>query len=396
MSNWPQWRGPQRNGVAEGTKLPASWPAALPKPKWRVPLGIGYSSPVIADGVVFIQSRDTKVSQEVCHAIDDKTGKMLWTHAYLSTFAPPDPTAGKGPNSTPTVDRGQVYMLGLGGMLHCFAARTGKIIWKHDLAKEFWGVEKEEIGDKWFPVCGATSSALAVGEEVILSVGGKKAGSLAAFDRATGKPLWKALDDRSSYASPVLGEVAGTQQLVAFTGKRMVGIHPKTHALLWEYPVTCLYEQTIVTPLLWRNRVLISHEAKPIVALELGAGGQKVAWQSAELSPYLSTPVIIKDHVIGLDARSRRIVCIDCENGKMIWSSPNRMGKNFASLVVAGESLLVLSDLGELYVIAADPSMFKLLKTYKVAEPGTIWSQLAIVENRLYIRDQTGLSCYAL
>jgi outer membrane protein assembly factor BamB len=394
MSDWPQWRGPQRNGIAEGARLPVSWPEQLAKPKWRAPLGIGYSSPVIAGGMVFIQDRETKSGTEFCYGLDDKTGKVAWKFGYPSRFEPPDPTAGKGPNSTPTVDRGQVYMLGLGGMFHCFEARSGRLLWSHDLAQEYWGVEKAEIGDLWFPVCGVATSALAVGDEVIVSVGGKKAGSLAGFDRKTGKLLWKALDDRSSYASPLLGEVGGVSQLVAFTGKRMVGLHPKTHTLLWEYPVTCLYEQTIVTPLIWKDRVLIAHEAKPIVALEPRSG--KVAWQSAELSPYLSTPVVVKDHVVGMDARSRRIVCVECASGKVLWSSPNRMGRNFASLVVAGETLLVLSDLGELYVLAADPTVFKLLRTYKVAEPGTIWSQLAVVDNRLYIRDQSGLSCYAL
>lgn len=394
MSDWPQWRGPQRNGVVRGAKLPVSWPEALPKPKWRTPLGIGYSSPVIAGGMVYIQGRDTQTGQEVCYGIDDKSGKVVWAHSYPSDFAPPDPTAGKGPNSTPTVDRGQVYMLGLGGMWHCFEAKTGKILWKHDLAKEFWGVDVDAMGDKWFPVCGATSSALTVGEEVILSVGGKKAGSIAGFDRKSGKLLWKALDDRSSYASPILEAIDGAQQLIAFTGTRMVGLHPKTHILLWEYPVKCGFEQTIISPLTWRNRVLIAHEAKPTVALEPQSG--KVAWQSPELSLYLSTPVVFKDHVVGFDHRSRRIICVDAESGKTAWSSTARMGKTFVSLVVAGESLLVLSDLGELYVIAADPSAFKLLKTYKVAEPGSLWSQLAVVDSRLYIRDQNGLSCYTV
>lgn len=394
MNDWPQWRGPQRNGTTDGAKLPASWPEALPKPKWRTPLGIGYSSPVIAGGMVYIQGRDTKTGQEVCYGLSDKTGKIVWAHSYPSEFRPPDPTAGKGPNSTPTVDRGQVYMLGLGGMWHCFEAQTGKILWKHDFAKEFWGVDVDAMGDKWFPVCGATSSALTVGEEVILSVGGKKAGSIAGFDRKSGKLLWKALDDRSSYASPILETIDGAQQLIAFTGTRMVGLHPKTHVLLWEYPVKCGFEQTIISPLTWRNRVLIAHEAKPTVALEPKSG--KVLWQSAELSLYLSTPVLLKDHVIGFDARSRRVVCVDAESGKTVWSSPDRMGKNFASFVVAGESLLILSDLGELSVLAADPSAFKRLKTYKVAEPGSLWSQLAVVDNRLYIRDQTGLSCYVV
>lgn len=396
---WPQWRGPQRNGHAAGARLPQTWPNQLPKPKWRTPVGIGYSSPVIADGQVFIQGRDTK-GNELCFGIDDASGKVQWKYAYPSSFAPPDPSAGKGPNSTPTVDRGQVTMLGLGGMLHHFEAKTGKLLWKHDLAKEFWGVAKGAAGDDWFPVCGASASALSLSEEIILPVGGKKAGCITAFDRKSGAIRWKALDDRSSYASPVLAEVAGVRQLVAFTGKRMVGLDAISHTLLWEYPFTAGFEQTIIMPTLWKNRVIIAGEAKPIVALELSSEGgkltQKVAWQNAELAAYLATPLLLKDHLIGFDHRSRRLVCLDCATGKSTWTSPQRMGKMFVTLTGAGESVLVLSDTGELHIIAADPSAFRLTKTYKVGEPGTLWSQVAVVENRLYIRDQENLSCYVV
>jgi outer membrane protein assembly factor BamB len=390
--SWPQWRGPRRDGHAPATKL--TFPATL-KTVWKVPLGIGYSSPTVAAGRLYVLERDGVAGLESCVCRNAATGKMLWKQSWPSTFTPPDPTAGRGPNSTVTIDNDRVYSLGLGGMFHCFEAKTGRILWKHDCAAEFWGVEKGTAGDAWFPVCGASSSALVHGNEVIVSVGGKKAGSITAFDRKTGKILWKALDDRSSYASPIRATLAGVPQLVAFTGLRMVGLDEKTHKLLWEFPFKAGFEQTIVSPVIWKDTVFILGEARPTTALQIGAKGVGVAWTSAELCSYLVTPVVVKDHLIGCDIRSRRLVCLDAATGKSTWTSP-RMGKMFSSLVVVGDDLLWLSDSGELHIVAADPKAFTLKKTYKVAAPETIWSHPALVGNRLYIRDQKELTCYAL
>jgi outer membrane protein assembly factor BamB len=397
-ADWPQWRGPYRDGTVADARLPSKWPETLPAPKWKAHVGIGYSSPVIANGQVFIMGRDDKAGQEVCFSFDADTGKPLWKQPYASAYAPPDPTAGKGPNSTPTVDRDRVYMLGLGGMFHCLDVKSGRILWKHDLAKEYWGVAKDALGeDAWRPACGATASALVDGDRVILPVGGQKAGAISAFDRKTGKLLWKALDDRSSYASPLLADLAGTRQIVGFTGKRMVGLHAENQKLLWEFPFTAMYEQTIITPVIWKNRVIICGEAKPTTALELTQEGgkitQKTAWQNADLSAYLVTPVVIGDHLLGYDQRGKRLVCLDLASGKTAWTSP-RIGRVFASLVVIGKQVLFLSDSGELHVLAADPKDYTPLGHWKVAESGAIWSQLAVVGNRVYIKDKEELACY--
>lgn len=389
---WPQWRGPRRDGHIPDTKL--SFPDTL-KTVWKTPVGIGYSSPTVAEGRIYVMERDVKTGTELCICRSADTGKTIWKQSWSSTFEPPDPTAGKGPNSTVTIDGDQVYAMGLGGMLHCFDAKTGRVLWKHDCAAEYWGVEKTQIGDAWFPICGATASPLVHGNEIIIPIGGKKAGAVSAFDRKTGQLLWKALDERSSYASPVRATLAGVPQLVAFTGTRMVGLDEKTHKLLWEFPFKALYEQTIVSPVIWKDMVYVLGEARPTTALQVTEKGVNTAWISAELAAYLVTPVVVKDHLIGVDVRSRRLVCLDAATGKSTWTS-QRTGKIFSSLVVVGDDLLWLCDSGELMVVAADPATFTLKKTYKVAAPETIWSQLAVVGKRLYVRDQKELTCYAL
>ena len=393
--SWPQWRGPRRDGYAVDAVLPARLPDFLPAPRWKASVGIGYSSPVVAQGKLVVLGRVPGGASETCFCFDAKTGKSLWKQSWPSSFVPPDPSAGKGPNSTALLDDTRVIALGLGGMLHCFDLNTGKILWKHDCAKEFWGVEKGPAGDNWFPVCGASTSALIVGSDVVLSIGGKKAGSFAAFDRKTGVLRWKALDDRSSYASPILATLGGVKQLVGFTGTRMVGLDLNTRAVLWEFPFKALYEQTIVSPVVWNDTVFISGEARPITALKVGQGKVETLWTNAELSTYLVTPVVFEGRLFGYDFRSRRLVCLDAATGVSKWTGP-RTGKIFAALVVVGNDLLFLSDSGELHVIDPRADVYTAKKTYRVAAPETIWSHPALVGNRLYIRDQKELVCYAL
>src|SRR5262249_49878665 len=156
-----------------------------------------------------------------------------------------DPSAGKGPKSTPAVDGDRLYAYGVAGMLHCLDVKTGNVLWKHDCAAEYWGVKKDKDGDDaWCTPCGAASSPLADGKRVLLSTGGEKCGSVSGFDRDSGKLVWKALDDKGSYASPVVAQLAGQRQVVAFTGLRMVGVKASDGALLWEHPFEAMFQQT--------------------------------------------------------------------------------------------------------------------------------------------------------
>ena len=147
--DWPQWRGPSRNGTIPQT-LP--WPAKLPKASWTTPVGIGYASPIIADGRVYCMDRTAvqPAGLERIFALDQVTGKLLWEYKYTSTFVAPDPTAGKGPNATPLYHQGTIFSLGLGGMMTAVDARSGKLKWRHDCAKEYGGSEKDHIGRNCF------------------------------------------------------------------------------------------------------------------------------------------------------------------------------------------------------------------------------------------------------
>ncbi|MBX9582531.1 MAG: PQQ-like beta-propeller repeat protein [Gemmataceae bacterium] len=396
-ADWPQWRGPNRDGVAPGVKLPDPWPDKPPEPKWKAAVGLGHSGPSIAGGRVFIMG--LVEGNERCLALDADTGKELWKVEYPEPFEAPDPTAGKGPGATPTVDRDRVYMFGLGGQLHCLEVATGQVLWKHDCPKEYWGVKKGPLGDDaWFPPCGATASPLADGDTVIVNVGGAKAGAFTAFDRKSGEIVWKALDDRSSYASPVVRSPGGVEQLICFTGTRMVGLRHADRELLWEVPFPARFEQTIVSPVVWEDLVLVAGEGKATTAVRLKGDGSTVtkeeAWKNDDLKTYLTTPVAHGDHLFGHDMRTGKVVCVKMATGETAWTSARVPGK-YHSLVLAGGALLVLNSEGELFVFKADPKECVQLGKWTFAEKGT-WGHLAVAGGRLYVKGKENLFCYEL
>lgn len=398
-ADWPQWRGLGRDGHALGAQLPATWPMAAPKPKWSVEIGLGYSGAAIARGKLFIQARDDAKGNELCLCLDARTGKELWQITYPCTFEAPDNTAGKGPNATPAVDEDRVYFFGLGGMFTCAEIATGKTLWQHDCLKEYWGVAKTPEGDDaWFPPCGASASPLVDGDTVIVPIGGKKAGAITAFERNSGRIAWKTLADRSSYASPIIAAPGGVKQIVAFTGTRMVGLRHGDRQLLWDYPFPAKYEQTVVSPVVWQDHVIVGGEAKPTVALKLSRNGdtlkKETAWKSEDLRMYLTTPVVFSGHLLGFDHRMSRLVCLKLAGGDTAWTSPNLATKHL-SLLVAGEVILALTLEGDLLILKASAEEYVPLARWKVSDRGT-YAHLALVGNMLYVKGTERLSCYEL
>jgi outer membrane protein assembly factor BamB len=297
------------------------------------------------------------------------------------------------------VDGDRVYFFGLSGMLTCVEVATGKVLWKHDCLKEYWGVLKTADGDDaWFPPCGASASPLVDGNTVIVPVGGKKAGAVTGFDRATGKLLWKALDDRSSYASPVIASPGGVKQIVAFTGTRMVGLRHSDRELLWEHPFAARFEQTIVSPVVWKDRVVVGGEMKPTVALKLTRDGEKLrkeqAWKSDDLKMYLTTPVVVNDHLIGFDHRTGKLACLSMDSGEAVWSSP-ALGTKHVSLIAAGNMLLVLTLDGTLIVAKVSEKGYDMRAKWKVSEKGT-WAHPALAGHRLIVKGPEELMCHEL
>jgi putative heme-binding domain-containing protein len=397
--SWPQWRGSLRDGIANGARLPREWPNKSPAPVWRAAVGEGYSSPVLVGDRLFLMSRENE--QEHCICLDALSGRELWRTSYSQPYEPfPGARdAGRGPKSTPTVHGENVCTLGIDGRFRCLDVQSGRVRWQRDFAADYWGVEKDEEGyDRWKPLCGAAASPLVDGSRVIVPVGGPRGGAMAAFDTTTGKLSWKSLDDRASYASPISAEIAGVRQIIGFTGKRMAGFDPDNGNLLWDYPYEIPFDDTIVTAIVWNNLVLVCGDDNPATALRIerrdGAFHPSVAWQNKNLRCSVSSPVLRDGYLYGF-SNSGRVSCVEMNSGQTMWTSGPVNG-SYASLVVADNQLLVLSDSAQLTSFELNPRSCAIRGRVTLDTEGSTWAHLAVVGTKLFLRDQRHVICYDL
>lgn len=428
--DWTQWRGPRSNGIAAQTALPAVWPAAPLEPRWRVPLGEGWSSPVIADGRVYTLDRkdtaDRKGSVERAAAYDADTGKLLWERTSPVDFDPHQVGRrhGNGPKSTPAFADGLVYTLGISGRLQCFKAESGEPVWTSFFPEQFGTPmtlpdgRAEVVGEEHVvvpiapgpggesrgapvPLFGYTGSPLVFGELLIAATGGtsdiERRAAITAFDRRTGKVAWQALEEHVSYSSPVPAEFGGVRQVVVPTGPNLVGLEVATGKKLWEVPYQIQYDETIGTPVVSGDLVLITATGQPLSAWRItkNAAGEFAAtkaWSNDDLSSYLSSMVVVGDYVYGMNDGGE-FHCLKLADGKTIW----RGGSHgyYTTPVVAGDRILVLNERGKLDVIAVNPEKYEPIASLQVAKEYS-WTSPAIVGNRIYIRSQRSLLCFEM
>ena len=383
--DWNQWRGPNRDAVVASFTPPGTWPDKL-KPIWKVQVGVGHSSPVVAGKRVFVHSR--KEDNEVVSCFDLDTGKQLWTDSYPAPYKmnPAAVTHGKGPKSTPVVSNDKLYALGISGILSCYDAASGKLLWRREFSKK----EKSTS-----PLYGTAMSPMVDRGLLIAHVGGNDSGAFAAFDAKTGETRWEWSGDGPGYASPIVVEVSGTRQIVTQTQKNIVGFSASNGMNLWEMPFETEYVQNIVTPVIYKDTLILSGLDKGVFAIKPVLRGPRWVteelWKNTEVSMYMSSPVVIGDYVYGLShKRKGQFFCLDARTGKTQWLSNGREGDNSAA-VVAGSFLLMLTDGAELVVIRADPKQFEVVKKYPVADSAT-WAHPVLVGKRVLIKDASSLA----
>jgi outer membrane protein assembly factor BamB len=390
--DWPQWLGPRRDGSS--TEKVAPW-KETPKVLWRVAVGEGHSSPVVAAGRVFLHTRVKDKDEEELLAFDAKTGKPLWHTGYKrSNFKS---FFGNGPRATPAVVDGHVYAFGITGLLTAFDAAGGNQEWQVDTLKEFKGQ------NLFF---GMSCSPLVEGKGVLVNVGAKGA-SVAAFDRVKGDVLWKSQDDKASYSSPIAIGEGKTRQAVFLTGANVLSLNPEDGTLFWKYPFTDALSESATTPVKVGDLLLASTITAGSVALRLESKDGKPAaakeWSNADLNCYFSTPVAVgKEHVYLVSGTKPPAVmvqadlhCIDVKTGKDLWAKPRKVGRYHAALIRTGDDkLLMLDDGGDLVLIEPNPKEYKELARAKVC--GDTWAHPALSDGRLYVRDNKELICLQL
>jgi len=383
-ADWPQWRGPGRDGIAAGFRAPATWrPDTLAK-KWSVAVGEGHASPIVAGDRAYVFARQGE--QEILRCVSLTDGKEIWRESqavpYEMSFAARK--HGKGPKSTPTLADGRIFALGIAGHFSAWDAASGRLLWRKDFSGEFKLTS---------PEFGAAASPLVDGNLVIMHVGGKEGGALAAFDVATGAIRWKWTGDGPGYSSPVIGTFGGVRQLLTQTQKRCVALDPASGKLLWELPFTTPYEQNSVTPLVSGDLVIFGGVGKPTFAVKPGPNSAQQVWETREITMYMSSPVLTGTRLLGMSDKSRgSLFTLDAGSGRLLWKSEGRLGEN-ASLTDLGSALLVLSTSGELTVQTTEGDALRELARYKVSEK-PVWASPAVTGNRILVKDFDTLTLF--
>ncbi len=383
---WPGWRGPERDGTVPSASAPATWPDTLAS-AWRVEAGEGYSSPVVSDGRVFIHSR--RGDLEVVTAVDLESGARLWRHDYPARFVQNTivPTALPGPFATPAVDGGRVFTLGAGGILSSWDAASGALLWRNDYSAS---VHVTGL------FCGTAASPLVDGGRLIVQVGSDPAGgSVLALDPATGAEIWAWGGVGPGYASPILIEVDGHRQLVTLTESSVVGLDAAAGALLWSVPFTDEWHENIMTPVWTGAHLVVSGPRQGTHAFAIRRQGDDwkaaSAWSNPGVTMYMTTPVLAGGILYGHSStRAGQFVAVDAATGAVRWSSEGREGEH-ASVLIAGDDLLLLTGDAELLVAAPSPAGFAVAHHYDIAD-GVTWTVPVPLPDGLLVRDATGLS----
>ncbi|MFO0876642.1 MAG: PQQ-binding-like beta-propeller repeat protein [Gemmataceae bacterium] len=387
-ADWPGWLGPRRDGVS--TEKVKPWKGEL-KAAWRVPVGPGHSSPVIAGGKVYLHARVKDRNAEELICLDARTGKKHWATSYPRDFffSP----FGTGPQATPTVVNGKVFTHGITGVLTCFDAEKGSILWQVDTRKEFKPASL---------VFGTACSPLVEGNRVILNVGAKGA-SVVAFDTDTGAVAWKSLDDAPSYSSGIAVGKSAEYQVVFLTQQGLRALAPSDGKVLWEFPLRDKLNESSTTPVMAGGLLLASSISYGMVGLKLDQSGLKAAakpvWQNKQLTCYFSTPIPVgKKEVYVVTGQMSftpvsSLHCVDVTTGKIHWTVP-KIGKYHAAMLrTADDKLLLLTDLGDLILFQPDPTGFKELARTRVAKGEGIWAHPALSDGKVYFRDDHMLIC---
>jgi len=387
-ADWPQWRGINRDGRTAAPSV--AWPKEL-KPVWEVTVGVGHATPVVVDGKIYEFARQSE--EEVLLCLDEQTGRELWRSSQPISYEmnPAATGHGKGPKSTPVVSKGNVYTLGITGVLSCHDAASGKLKWRKDFAKQFPTTS---------PLYGTAMSPIVEGNLVIAHVGGQDKGALIAFDTETGVIKWTNDFDGPAYSSPIIVTLAGVRQLVNFTQKNLAGVDVQDGRLLWNLPAKSEYDTNSVSSVAYKDMIIYCREEHGLTAIKLEKQGDKIVprevWANKENMLGLSSPVIEGNVLFGFSVMKKgQFFALDADTGKTLWQGPGRSGDNAAILNLDGKELLLLTNEGKLIVLPVKNKEFAPSAQYTVANSET-WAHPVVVGNRVLIKDQTTLKSLAL
>jgi outer membrane protein assembly factor BamB len=385
-ADWPQFLGPARNGISTETGLLQAWPKEGPPVLWEQEIGEGFSGPVVAGTrlIVFHRVDD----EEVITCFNAATGKEQWKYGYPTHYRD-DYLKGDGPRSTPLIAGQRVYTLGAEGRLHCLELETGKKVWERDLNSEY------QVRKGFF---GVATSPLLEGGLLLVNVGAKDAG-IVAFDKDTGREVWRATNHEASYSSPVAADLDGVRQAIFFTREGIVFLDPRSGAVTYNkrWRARIHASVNVATPLVVDDLVFISASyGTGAILLQARKSGVEEIWKNDQvMSNHYNTCVHYKGYLYGFDGRqeeSPRLRCVELKTGKVAWTC-ERPG--CGSMVLAEGNLIVLGENGDLFLVEVTPEAYKeKARASVLGQPCR--SQIALANGRLYARDPKKLVCWNL
>jgi outer membrane protein assembly factor BamB len=377
-ADWPQWRGPNRDGISKETGLLKQWPEQGPPLIWKATgAGAGYSSLSAANGRLYTMG--LRGDREFVIAFDVATGKEVWATSHGGAYRD---SRGDGPRGTPTFEGGRLYSLGGNGDLSSIDAKTGKIIWSMNVLKKFGG---ENIG--W----GISESPLVIGEKLIVNAGGPGA-SVVALNKKDGTLIWKSQNDKAGYSSGMPVQIGDTTQVVFFTHNRAVGLDLKDGKLLWDYPRAANNVANVATPVVRGNRVFISSDygtGAGMVEIKADGKAQEIYF-TKDMRNHHSSSILVGDHLYGFS--SSVLTAMRFDTGEIAWRDRS-VGKG--SLVFADGHLYALSENGVVGLIEASPKGYVEKGRFRIQQDSLpTWTHPIVVGGRLYLRDQDTIYAY--
>jgi outer membrane protein assembly factor BamB len=385
--DWPGFRGAARDGVVRGVKIRTDWTASPPVELWRRPVGPGWSSFAVQGGRIYTQEQ--RGEDEVVTCYDEATGAPVWTHRDRARFF--ESNAGAGPRATPTLADGRVYTLGGTGILNALDAATGAVVWSRHASSDSEGTPSMgDGGTTKVPDWGFAGSPLVVGDLVVVAV----AGQLIAYDVASGTPRWTGPAGGVSYSSPHLVTMDGVEQVLLVSGAGLTSVSPPDGRVLWQHKVRGF---PIVQPALTGDGdVLFAAGNTSTVRLgtKRSPEGWTVAqrWASTGFKPYFNDFVVHKGHVYGFDGRI--LACVDVADGERKWKG-GRYGNGQLVLLPDQDLLLVLSEDGELALVAATSDAFRELARFPAIE-GKTWNHPVLAGDTLLVRNAREMAAFRL
>ena len=371
-ADWPNWRGPNHNGISHETDWFEKWDSSGPKRLWKASVGTGVASVSVADGRVYTMGN--KSNRDTVYALKEATGDILWRHSYSEALNPN--LYDGGPNATPTVDGEYVYTLSKTGKAFCLEAATGDEVWNKDLKKLY------RIST---PNWGFASSPLIHGDKVVYNVGSRGI----ALNKKTGSLKWKNGTGKSGYATPVPYDHRGTEAFIMFGSSSAYGVNAATGKQLWSKPFKTSASVNAADPVLYDGKIFLTSNSRDGELIELNGTSTRSKWKNRNMRIHFNPGVVIGDYFYGADGRIERgntVRCINMKTGETEWT---KNSIPCASITAADSKLIILSRTGDLYIAEASPARFKQLARAKVLS-GTCWTPPVLANRSVYVRNSRG------